>query len=248
MNEVLSKFSPISLKEMDNVKLMNRIDTKYILLKKDLISILDSVYINYSILEIDGLRNMGYYSQYYDTKDFDMYLKHQNKRKNRYKIRARKYINTNDNFLEIKLKNIKGRTIKSRIKLQNDDYNFSDKEIDFINSSSPYKYEAIEKKLENSFNRITLVHKTEKERITIDNNIIFKFNSDIINNLGDLIIVEAKQEKFNLYSDFLKELKNRGIRPVGISKYCIGTFLLNKNLKSNNLKQKLLLLNKLLTT
>ncbi len=247
MFEVLSKFTPISLKEMDNVKLMNRIDTKFIISVKNLPDILESVIENYNILEINGLRNMDYYSQYFDTPDFDMYNKHQNKRMNRFKIRARKYINTNDNFLEIKNKSYKGRTIKTRIKLVNDNYIFEKDEIDFLNNSTPYNYDGIEKKMENLFKRITLVHKTANERITIDNSIIFKYHDKTSNYLENLIIIEAKQKKFNIYSDFLKILKLNGIRPLGFSKYCVGTYLLNPYLKSNNLKPKILQLNKILT-
>ena len=46
-----------------------------------------------------------------------LYHDHHNGKLNRYKVRRRRYIDTDTEFLEVKLKNNKKRTIKSRIKL-----------------------------------------------------------------------------------------------------------------------------------
>ena len=60
-----------------------------------------------------------------------------------------------------------------------------------------------------------------------------------------IVIAELKQGKANVGSDFVKIIKKQHVRPMGMSKYCIGTALLNKQLKSNNFKERILKINKL---
>ena len=62
----------------------------------------------------DGKLIHDYKSLYYDTEDWKFYLDHHNGRVNRNKIRFREYVGSKLTFLEIKLKNNKGKTIKKR--------------------------------------------------------------------------------------------------------------------------------------
>ena len=52
LDNVLKLFDPISLKEMDRVKLLNRVDTKYVFDISTLINVLPEISIYYFILEI----------------------------------------------------------------------------------------------------------------------------------------------------------------------------------------------------
>jgi len=70
----------------------------------------------YRILDINGVRQNQYDSIYFDTPDLDLYHLHHNDRKNRFKIRYRKYVDSNLSFFELKMKNNKYRTIKKRFK------------------------------------------------------------------------------------------------------------------------------------
>jgi hypothetical protein len=53
----------------------------------------------------------------------------------------------------------------------------------------------------NSFHRMTLVNKTENERLTLDFDLTFKWN-DKTQNFNNLIIAELKQENVNRNSVF----------------------------------------------
>ena len=55
---ILQAFEPISLSEMESVKLMNRIDTKYAVSRKVLPSILEAAQADYFVQEIDGDANL----------------------------------------------------------------------------------------------------------------------------------------------------------------------------------------------
>ena len=54
LNQQLEKFLPIDLKQMDRVKLLKRTDTKYLLSKTILISLLPELTKYYFALEIQG--------------------------------------------------------------------------------------------------------------------------------------------------------------------------------------------------
>ena len=91
----LKIFSPISLEEMDSVKLLNRIDTKYTFRPNNINEFLESLQSFYRILEINGNRINHYQTLYFDTPNYQLYLDHHNDRVNRYKLRFRKYIYSN---------------------------------------------------------------------------------------------------------------------------------------------------------
>ena len=95
-----------------------------------------------------------------------------------------------------------------------------------------------------NFSRITLVHKTKKERLTIDINLTFE-NEKISGDFKQIVIAEVKQEKMSRSSDFMKIAKEISILPIRLSKYCMTTLQLNPNVKQNRFKEKLLFINKL---
>lgn len=243
---IISQFDPISLEEMDRVKLQNRTDTKYVFEASLLPDILAEITSQYSILEIDNKRTNSYKTLYYDTDELTSYMQHHNGKANRIKIRFRKYIESKLNFLEVKFKNNKGRTIKSRIKVSDIEESLSQSSKSFIEEHSFYKGDQLNSVLWNFFTRITLVSKTVNERLTIDLDLGFKnTKNENENKIPHIIIAEVKQEKASVNSHFIKAMRKYHIQPSGMSKYCVGTALLNKNIKSNNFKERILKIKKL---
>ena len=110
----LQTFRPITLDEMDKVQLLNRMDTKFVFQVSKLPAFLEKIKERYRLLETNPLRYADYNSLYYDTPDFQLYFTHHRGKSGRYKIRFRSYNDTKLFFLEIKHKNNKGRTDKSR--------------------------------------------------------------------------------------------------------------------------------------
>ena len=105
----IKRFNSIQLDELANVRLMSRIDTKYVFNVSRLPGILDEVTAGYVMLEIDGEKEQAYETIYYDSSAYDMYTNHHNGKLNRYKVRVRKYVSTQQKFLEVKFKNNKRR-------------------------------------------------------------------------------------------------------------------------------------------
>ncbi len=244
----LNQLSPISLKEMDRVKLQNRTDTKFVFNADILPKVLTEIKPYYSILEIKEKRTNSYETLYYDTEDLRSYIQHHNGKANRIKVRFRKYIESELVFLEVKYKNNKSRTIKARTKTKDIEQGLSDASKEFVeaNSYSFFDGQEIVPTLWNNFTRLTLVHKTANERLTIDLNLGFKsFDKKNEKNIPHIIIAEVKQEKASSNSDFIKAIRAHHIRQSSMSKYCVGTALLNKDLKQNNFKERILKIKKL---
>jgi len=243
LEQNILSFDPISLTEMDAVKLMNRTDTKFVFPLSTLIKILPKLQKHYKILEIDGARLNAYRSLYFDTEDFQFYHQHHNGKTNRNKVRFREYIDSGLTFLEVKRKNNKGKTVKKRIKVKEISKSLEGSNLDFVNKVTGTKM-SLEPKHWNKFSRITFVHKRRKERLTIDVNFRFENINSTKNNFGDIIIAEVKQVKRNLSSNFIRILKEERIYPFRISKYCMATAILFPQLKMNNFKRKYLHLDK----
>ena len=115
----LERMKPIPLEEMDSVKLMNRIDTKYVTDESGLDKLLEmAADQGFMACLIAGKKITPYWSMYYDTDDLEMFRIHRAGHATRQKIRVRNYVSTGVTFLEIKRKNNKGRTKKKRIQIE----------------------------------------------------------------------------------------------------------------------------------
>ena len=158
-----TQFSPISLKNMDEVKLMNRSDTKFTFSVQKLPILLKKLVPFYDVLEIKGKRLHSYKSLYFDTDDRKFYNDHHNRRVNRHKIRFREYEDSGLIFLEVKCKNNKGKTIKKRMKVNKIPNTLSNDHQRYVTNIMGYSLPVSSKQWIN-FNRITLVHKKLKER------------------------------------------------------------------------------------
>lgn len=239
VGNLISSFMPISLQEMEKVRLMNRMDTKYTTHPERLYQLLKQMQPEYFVQEIQGNRISPYQTLYLDTPDLHMYRIHQTGRRTREKIRMREYQDSHLTFLEIKDKNNKGRTSKIRIPLPEIEYKLGAKAGEFIRKHAKYNPEELIPHLRNQFDRITLVNKAMTERLTIDPGISFyNVKTGFSYQLPHLIIIELKQDG-NFPSPAKNLLAGLHIRPVSISKYCLGCILTVPSLKYNRFKSRL---------
>ncbi|MCK9206274.1 MAG: polyphosphate polymerase domain-containing protein [Salinivirgaceae bacterium] len=243
LNEVLNTFNPVSLRQLNHLKLMNRMDSKFVLPLEYLHPILEKASASYMVLEIENLRTFLYKTEYVDYPGLGLYLDHQNQRRTRFKIRYRTYPNSGFTFLEIKQKTNKGKTVKNRIEVPLDS-RLTESDYSYIESMVPLKEKNLRIQTVNYFNRITLVSFETNERITIDYNLEMggEHKKTLLPNI---VIAEVKRELSNGNSPFLKTLKEFKIHESGFSKYCIGMALNNPALKQNSFKPQILHLKKL---
>lgn len=237
--KILEEFDPISLKEMDSVKLMDRTDTKYTFNRAQFNDVLKEILQYYRVLEIEGKRVSRYKTLYYDTSEYSLYTRHHNGELNRYKIRHRTYVESGIGFLEVKFKSNKGRTVKDRIKKKDVPFCWENETEVFLKDMLPFDPHTLKPVIWVNYSRLTLVNKTSAERLTIDLDLEFE-QGNVKKNLSSLVIAEVKQEKRKA-SPFLKVMKKFHVREGSISKYCMGIALTSgKKVKRNNFKEKLL--------
>ena len=101
-----------------------------------MVFILESIKEDYRVLQIKDDRIMSYSSLYFDTQENKFYNDHHNGKNNRTKIRQRKYIESDLCFLEIKQKNGKGETNKSRIQVNDFEIVLTNPSKDFISKTT----------------------------------------------------------------------------------------------------------------
>ncbi len=232
---VLASFEPITLRQVDAVALMNRIDTKYIFGLPQLPRLLEALVDDYWVLEVTGVRLSRYRTLYFDNETLDLYTSHLTGRAKRYKVRSRTYLDSGVSFLEVKRRSNKGRTIKERIKTPTFLTQITPEAGQFVDDVAPYGARPLRATLWNEFSRITLVSKARPERVTLDLRLGFQSRGHHTS-LEGVVVAEVKQDRVHRDSAIMTSLRALGIRPSSFSKYCVGIAILFPNEKHNRFK------------
>jgi hypothetical protein len=245
IKHILDTFNSVRLEDMDKVKLMDRVDTKYLVPANRVPDLLEMMHARYRVLEINDKRITPYITVYLDTPDYIFFNQHVTNRTGRIKVRFRSYDSTGTTFLEIKKKTKKNRTVKWRIENSLTGDTCNESAIEFINAHVPFNSEVLKPVLTNSFKRITLAGFEMPERITIDLDLSFSSPDGRSVELPLISIIELKSEGLASRSPFSRIIKQISAYPTGFSKYCIGCGMLHDLPMKNILKPKLLLLNRI---
>lgn len=223
---ILNKFESHTLLQQNAAALMDRVDSKFVLPITLFTPLMTAISEDYSILSAYGRKSFNYQTTYFDNKERQFYLDHHNGKLNRYKVRYRRYVESDMGYMEIKFKNNKKRTIKNRIPMncispdQASVNEFVKKTLGFFIN--------LETALLVNYQRITLLNKSNLERITIDLNLSFhNENNHKISIQDKIFIVEVKQERKPFPSSCREFIRMKGIKDTDFSKYCMGTILTN---------------------
>ena len=112
----------ITLAELNSeASLLTRMDRKYLVPPGDTQDVVDYLAPRAQVLQIDSLRHFRYASTYFDTPGLDAYFLAAHKRRRRYKIRTRTYLDSGLCFLEVKTNGSRESTVKDRFKYDPDD-------------------------------------------------------------------------------------------------------------------------------
>ena len=216
--------------------LLKRFDEKYLVDTDHIENFLSESSSNLSILQIDKLREFQYSSTYYDSESLTSWRDHIQGKRRRFKCRVREYSNSNDSFVEVKLKGNKGETIKSRKRLNAslDSSNLRNYLDSVLVSMGYSRYEEeLVPVLQVNYKRKTFLASVTNEKITVDSEIWFhNLLNDASENLGENVhILEIKSNRID--SNFRATLLKQGNRPSSLSKYILGTVLTNPNVSKN---------------
>ncbi len=231
----LDAFEPITLAEMNSAALLDRVEVKYLLPIWALDDVLLRLRPNYAALAVTGRQLNHYRTLYFDTSDLAMYRRHHMGARNRYKVRSRQYVESHATFLEVKHKTSKQHTVKSRLPTSELITGMNQCTLEFLRDKCPYNAIELVPTLWNTYTRITLVSKNHCERVTLDINVAFAWQGQKMG-LPAIVIAEVKRDGSLHDSDFIKFMRQMGIRKTGFSKYCVGVSLLYPGIKYNRFR------------
>lgn len=232
----LDQLAPITLDEINTeARLMTRVDRKYFLPRELFSDLIDATSDDFRVLTIEEKRRFMYRTVYFDSPEFRFFRDHVQRRRHRFKVRTRTYVDTGTCHLEVKSKGYRGQTVKQRIDHPIEDpWNLTEAGTEFIDSivaEAPGRVppsEQLQPVLETIYDRITLCH--DGQRLTCDLD-IRAVNGDDSHVGPQDVLVETKSEGGGGRWDQL--LKAAGIRPHQVSKYCVAAALLYPELPSN---------------
>ena len=233
--ESIASFEPISLTAMQSTALMSRTDTKFLVHETTLESIIEGLESAYRILEHDDTRLQPYHTVYFDSPDLQLYHDHHRGKANRFKIRSRMYIRSGLSMFEVKQRTPHGKTVKRRLQTASLAMHPEQIPRGFVRQVYPASPDKLLPTLMNRYWRMTLVHREQQERVTIDVNLAFLQRSRMIPVPG-IAIIEIKQGSPTRDTQLWKRLKSRSITPTSLSKYCLGLTLFRPWIRHNNFK------------
>ena len=233
---------PIGLDELvERAPLLARLDRKYILPTADLPAVLAGLPADVQVLQIDGEREFRYRSRYFDTPDLRSYLATAHRRRHRFKLRLRSYLDSDQHFLEVKVRGRRGLTVKQRIEylgdgireggdLGADGRQYAESVLSAVGIDTGRR--SFESVLTTGYRRTTLFLPGTGSRVTIDRELTWSLPGATAVRTLDRAIVETKSDRGACEVDRL--LWSLRHRPCSISKYATGLAALRPELPANH--------------
>lgn len=228
-------FPTVTLADLDaRAALQTRVDRKYLVQVDDLPAFLDALPPGTAVLDIDGHRCFGYRSTYFDTPDLRCYLDAAHRRRRRFKVRTRVYTDSGLCLLEVKTRDGRRRTVKSRTAYPADAGNrLTPAAASLVGSITGDGDGApsLRPTLATSYRRTTFVLPGEATRVTVDVDLAVALPGEDPVGLGPWAVVETKGGHRPTPTDH--GLWSLGHRPARISKYGTGLALLRPDLPAH---------------
>jgi hypothetical protein len=230
---------PIGLPDLLGLaELQTRVDRKYFVPAAAFTTFAGLMAADLRVLDIEGRRSFGYESVYFDTPQWTTYRAHVQGRRRRYKVRTRTYTDSGQCLLEVKLEGRRGTTVKHRTAHPLDERH---------TLAAPARHHlaallrtaldlplpaALGPVLTTHYRRSTFVSTREGARLTCDVALRCSDGRREVHAAADHVLVESKSAARG-GSSADRILRDMGIRPARISKYCVGVAALHPAMPSN---------------
>lgn len=229
----------VTLAELDaHAALLTRVDRKYVVplaAADDLLRRLAAVPGGARVLDVDGRRVFAYRSVYLDTPDLLTYRQAARRRPRRFKVRTRSYLDADEHWLEVKVRDRRGRTVKERLPraaASTDDdvaVRFTREVLTRHQHVLPETL-ALQLVLTTTYRRVTVWLPGDGARLTLDTGLACRGAGGTAV-LPGRAVVETKTAGASSTADRL--LWAAGHRPVRISKYATAMAALHADLPAN---------------
>lgn len=241
LHSVAHSRSPISLDDvMEVAELQTRNEYKYLLTAEQFVELsgkLEAL----RVLQIDAKRLFAYESVYFDSPELDLFRAHRQGRRKRYKVRTRTYLDSRESLFEVKLTGGRGESVKHRLPYRIEDrFHLSDTAGDFLAGTLREQYKNVrppelDVSLTTHYGRTTFVDHRDNARLTCDIDLACTRVGQT--EYGpDRILVESKSVSSGRADVVLADM---GLRPISLSKYCMGIALTNPHMAANPWNQVL---------
>lgn len=237
---MIATLEPIGLAELtERAGLLTRIDRKYLVPMSDLDHVLDGLPGTTRVLQIDGHRQFGYRSVYFDTPDLLAYRLTALRRRRRFKIRTRSYLDSGLHLLEVKTRGPRGTTVKQRVPYEGDGEQLVRQDraeaytaLTQTGATAPRSADDLHPVLITSYHRTTLFLPTSRSRVTIDTELTWTLpDGSDQRRLEGYAVVETKCPGAAAEMD--RSLWAHQHRPCSISKFGTGLAVLRPELPAN---------------
>ncbi|WP_125778187.1 polyphosphate polymerase domain-containing protein [Antribacter gilvus] len=237
LDDPLAGLAPITLDDLVEVAaLQTRVDRKYLVPLDAVTSLLVALPGGTQALEIDGRRVFAYESVYFDTPDLLAYRLAARRRRHRFKVRTRSYLDSAQCWLEVKTRGARGATVKDRVPHPLDDRHSLAQGRGFVagvlagQGVRTLGDRPLYPTLVTRYLRTTLFLPETASRVTVDVDLAWD-DGGMPLRLGGLAVVETKTGSTASSADRL--LWAAGHRPVRISKYATGLAALRPDLPAS---------------
>lgn len=225
LQRLAEPFAEASLALLADRLLTTRSDWKFVLPQAELPRILQSLYPTHRVLKAEDARWARYSSQYYDTPELDCFHDHRRGKPRRFKVRHRDYLDRQLTMLEIKDRDPRGDTHKRRLPQEWRQRGVDPAGAEFLRGDRQVALPELIPTVANRFWRLTLLGEEVQERLTVDLGIGFGLGARQ-RTLDGICVLEVKSAEPRHKTPTLALLQRAGMRPRGMSKYCVGTCLL----------------------
>ncbi|MEO3813030.1 polyphosphate polymerase domain-containing protein [Sphaerisporangium sp. B11E5] len=229
----LARLAPVGLAELiECAALQTRVDRKYLVPAEALPHLLEQLTPYARALDIDGGRTFLYRSVYFDTPRLASYHHAAYRRRRRFKVRTRTYVDSAECWLEVKISGARGSVTKHRLPYHPQDCETVHPGRDFVDealareSFGPTAAGPLDPILVTEYHRATLLLGTAS-RVTIDTGLTWWYAGSTLR-LSGLAVVETKTASAATPVD--RMLWRTGLRPARISKYATGLAALRLDL------------------
>ena len=239
----VARLVAIGLDELvERAELLTRVDRKYVVPLEDVATLVRMLPPGAQVLEMGTRRLFEYESVYFDTSDLLAYHLAARRRRRRFKVRTRTYVDSALCWVEVKTRGPRGTTVKERVPHRLDERASLDGALPFVTGTLATRGITGAESLEldpvlvTRYHRATILLPDSDSRLTIDVDLTWHDGRRPLEMRG-LAVVETKTGSTASAADRL--LWSAGHRPLRISKYATGLAALQPELPASRWRRTL---------
>ena len=236
---MIATTAPIGLTELaEQASLLTRIDRKYLVEVDRVDEVVAALPSTTRVLQIEARRQFCYRSVYFDTPDLVAYRLTALRRRRRFKIRTRSYLDSGQHLLEVKTRGPRGATVKQQLPYEGDGEHLLGQDRQeacqavALTGARPPAPTELQPVLITTYHRVTLFLPASRSRVTIDTDLCWLLpDGSQRRRVGSHAIIETKSAGGAGEMD--RALWARRHRPCSISKFGTGLAALHPDLPAH---------------